>query len=226
MFDPRELETTIALHRKTYELLRWIAKNLRGGRLDFTVVHRAMSAADAAREWLARHRENLPMELRPRQEMLDPFARLFSSYLTTSFELRESPGMKVATYCGCFCSWCAYLTSADHLQARRVTKHAQRNGEALARVYLQSLTDELEVQQPHEKIDRLLADAATTEPLAMAAYARELIRRTQFASQGLGVLALWRKFAWRNGSPRRNFELKADDVLMAEKRLVDALAAE
>ena len=59
--------------------------------------------------------------------------------------------------------------------------------------------------------------------VSMATYVYELIRRSSFASQGSGILALWREIAWDKTAPRKGFVLKAKDVLQAETLICEKL---
>ncbi len=54
----------------------------------------------------------------------------------------------------------------------------------------------------------------------MSAWAHELTQRLEGYVTGPAVLALWRMFAWtREGSPKKGFTLRAEDVLAAEDEL-------
>lgn len=70
MFDRQELAETLVLHEKSYELLKWVGRNLQTGTLDFGVAHEAASTADAAKEWIVRHWHNLPGTVRPEKRQL------------------------------------------------------------------------------------------------------------------------------------------------------------
>jgi hypothetical protein len=226
MFNPNELAETIDLHQRSYELLKWVGRNLRGGKLEFSVVHEAVSNADAANEWLRRHWHNLPASGRPLENQLDAFAHLFASYLTTSFKLIEAPRNRVVSYCGCWCTYCTYLGQADRLQVRSPSKGAKRAADELKKVYLTYLASEHDRHLSIPQVETLIADPGLREALAMATYSHELIRRTKFASQGEGVLALWRQFAWtEKGAIKVKFKLDVDTILKAESRVVSHLRA-
>ena len=62
-------------------------------------------------------------------------------------------------------------------------------------------------------------DPALSEQIALATYTTELIRRTEFASQGVGILALWREVAWEGSEPKKKFRLNPKKVLAAEARI-------
>jgi len=224
MLDPTELAEAIELQRKSYELLHWVGKSLKKGVLLFDVVHDAMSTSHAAKAWIERNLDNMPEAVRPNRDQIERFARLFASYLRTSFDLRRKPPMRLTSPCKCWCPYCTYLAAADHLTPKKISRHAKEAAGELKRIYLRELARELGLEPSQEQIDRLVSDESLSPALAMAAYARELIRRMHFASQGTGVLALWREFAWKKqGSPIPGFRLDLDAILESERRVADQL---
>jgi hypothetical protein len=231
MFDVDQLRRTIDLQEKSYKLLLWVNENLKKGTLDFGVAHEAMSGSQAAAEWIRRHWANLPVLVRPDDDQLPEFAPLFSSYLTTSFELRDEPGTRLESPCGCYCSFCSYLVSADHLKVRKLTKKAQKESVALKRLYLKTLCDELGLSLSASVTESAMDDPELSNLISLASYAHELIRRTKFASQGEGVLVLWREIAWERGPqkgkpghsfqrPKKGFHLSAEKIVDAEKQII------
>ena len=226
MFRPRELERVFDLQQRSYRLLLWVNRQLRRGGLDFSHAHEALSAADAAEEWIRRHLASLPADARPEKAAdIASFAHLFASYLTTSFELVEKPGYRLASHDNCYCPICSYLVAADRLKTRKVTRGAQESALELKRAFLQALAEDSELALIAEEIEGLLTRQELAPHVALATYAAELLRRSQFASQGKGILALWREIAWEKGSPRPGFELTAKGVLAAEKAIVGAMGA-
>jgi hypothetical protein len=226
MFDPEELAHVVALQEKSYGLLRWVQKALRKETLRFDVAHEALSASAAAREWISRHLTSIPHNLRPAADELDVFAHLFASYLMTSFELRPSPRIRQIPLCRCCtCPLCSYLV-ADYLVPRRLSKKAKGVARDLKRIYLTARAAELGVPEAPARVARALAAPELQEELALATYGAELLRRAEFSSQGEGVLALWREFAWEKaGSPRKDFRLSAPKIVEAEQALCRFLRA-
>jgi hypothetical protein len=226
MFDPDQLRRVVQMHEKSYRLLKWMNSALRRKVLAFDVVHSAMSMAEAAGEWINRHCDNIPSDVRPAKSELQPFANLFSSYLATSFELQVKPRPSLYSPCGCYCSWCSYVAAGSNLKPRRITPGARRDAHELKRVYLRSLVVESALKLGDAGISQAMEDPAIAEDLAWAAYGRELMRRTEFTSQGIGVLVLWRELAWdKKGQLKPKFRLSPERILAAEKRLVDRIAA-
>ena len=113
MIDMSKLQGVLFLHEKTFVLLRWVGSQLQRGSLDLSHVHTSMGIGEAAEDWIRRNLDNLPCEVRPSQEELAPFARLFASYLRTSFEIGKK---HLSSSCGCYCSFCAYVRNCAALE--------------------------------------------------------------------------------------------------------------
>lgn len=224
MLQLDQLSRVVDLHQKSYKLLMWVREQLDSNTLDFTATHEAMSAFEAARDWIRRNLGNFPESSRPSKDDLDEFSHLFSSFLVTSFELIESPQSRLYSPCGCFCPMCAYLTAGDRLKTRKIKKAARKQADSMKRAYLQFVVDELSLGDNPEVLELALENANLRLDLAKATYATELLRRSQCTSQGQGSLVLWREFAWKDsGSPIKNFNLSADDLIGAEQKIVQFL---
>jgi hypothetical protein len=206
-------------------LLRWVKASLRTGRLSFAIVHGASdSSAAAAREWIGRHLANIPDDARPEQVEVPTFAPLFVSFLTTSFQLTTSSVKRVSD-CGCYCEFCSYLRAGPGLDVRTPTKKHVATALELKRIYLARLASELTPQPPQALFEAVLGRSDLREQLAMATWGAEMLRRSEFSSQGEPVLALWREFAWNHGKPKRDFRITARAICDAERRICEKLAA-
>jgi hypothetical protein len=106
MLNRDEVVQAIDLHRRSYNLLRWLSTAISKGFIRFDRAHAYMDESEAAAEWIERHYLNLPPSCRPEHEQLKPFAQFFAAYLTTSFDLVKQPGGQVITSCGCYCPIC------------------------------------------------------------------------------------------------------------------------
>ena len=225
MFDSEILSEILDLHEKSFALLRWVKASLKRGTLSFSVVHRTTDSVDAAREWIERHLANLPADVRPRADRLPMFARLFVSFLTTSFRLKGTSVRRVSD-CGCWCSYCSLIRAVGPtLELRTPNKKDYATARELKRIYLERTASELALEKSADAIQCVLAADELRRDLSLATWGTELIRRSEFASQGVAVMALWREFAWNGGSPRRQFILTANKILDAERKIVEALRA-
>lgn len=182
-----------------------------------------MNTAEAAREWLERHFDSLPVKTRPEKIHLSEFAHIFASYLTTSFELIKAPGTRLISPGGCYCAFCSYLGSASHLKTKKLSVKAKHSARQLKRIYLNSLAEEHELGLLNAAIDSILHDHHLSPSVSLAIYMSELIRRSKFASQGEGVLVLWREIAWHNNAPKGNYKLEAEKILHAEKLILQRM---
>ncbi len=223
MFQRDEIRQAVRLQEKSYRLLRWVGRQLKSGALKFDQIHQAMSMGEAARQWLGRHWDSLPQDARPeRREELEPFAYLMASYLATSFELKpREPYLE--TYCGCYCRWCSYLAAGPRLKVRKVTKKARRDAQELKAVYLQGLAEFLDRDVPGTRLLELAEQRGEGHHVSLATYGNELVRRTRYASQGEGILVLWREIAWEGHRPKEDFRLQAEPLWQAQEHLLEAI---
>jgi hypothetical protein len=224
VFAEQQVTRVLALHEKSYALLRWVKASLRSGRLSFSIVHGAGDSAAAAQEWISRHLANIPDDARPGAEDVPTFARLFVSFLTTSFQLNPN-SLKRVSPCGCYCGFCSYLQAGPNLDPRTPSKKHFGTAFELKRLYLARISSELKPQPPQSVVDSVLGSSELRESIAMATWGTEMLRRSEFASQGEAVLALWRQFAWEKGQPKRDFRVTARAICAAERRICEALAA-
>lgn len=223
MFDRQALTRVIDLQERSYRLLKWTNAALQRKIVSFDTIHESLSLAEAAAEWISRHFENIPPEARPERAQLREFAQLYSSYLATSFELVKQPRIRAVSPCGCYCAYCTYFAVGSNLKIRRITSAARRDAAELKRLYVCALTGQLNLAFAGRE-QALLEEQSLAADVSWATYGRELLRRSEFASQGPGVLVLWREIAWtdpRQGAMKPDFALTAERILTAERRLVD-----
>lgn len=222
LLAPDRVRWVLRLHERSYALLKWVGASLASRKLSFSVVHESTGSAEAVEEWLTRHRANVPADLRPDPAELRPFSFLFASFLATSFRLPAEPEV-IRRNCCCDC--CAYLSVAHRLVPRDVTPKNQGEAHRLKELCLEALAESLGRTLAAERRASVLGDKALSFELSHVSYVFELLRRTEFTSQGPGVLVLWRNVAWENGKPRKNFKLTAERVLAAQEKLSAALGA-
>ena len=230
MFDADRISESVEIHRRSYGLLHWLGGAIERGFISCETAHDYATEAEATEAWIVEHYENLPKAFRPPQLTGDPFRRFanfFTSYLTTSFDILENPKQTTKSSCGvCFCPACTYIGSAPHLRAKKVTPADKRRAEKMKYDYLAQLALDRSARIPQDEIARVLGDASLSRKAALATYGAELLNRCQGRSSGPAALALWRQFAWRTtGSPDREFELRAPDIMAAEKELCELLPA-
>ena len=219
-----ELTTAVDLHRRAYQLLLWVERAIREGRIRFDQIHQDMSAVAAAQQWVWCCYSSFPTNFRPREKsspQLEQFANLLASYLMVSFDLVEEPGRNPRL---CPCSFCQHLVSFARLRAKKLTMADKQRAQELIREYLGRLASELRRPLTDADIDELLQDRTVREKAAMSTYGEQLIRRMHDDPTDPSTLALWRMFAWEpTGSPKHDFELSASDILRAEQELAEIM---
>lgn len=223
LLKPEAVERAIDLQRRSYDLLRWVADRVDHGAITFKLAHNFASLPEAAHGWLSANYETLPRNAQPPREDLRAFANLFASYLETSFEMVESPGqMKYSPNHHCFCPMCSWLVNAPRLVTKKLTRSDKERARKLqaSAITRIALARDLAVNDA----DALLAQPELAEAAALVAYALDLEARMNDAGEGPPALALWRAFAWnRQGSPKKDFVLRADLIFEAEERIAAAL---
>jgi hypothetical protein len=214
VFDKDRLDRLLELHGKSYRIFQWVNEGLFSGRRSLAGTSDALSLAEAADKWMRKNAAGFPVDLRPAPDEVDELAHLFASYLATSFEVAK--GVYVNTCRGCFC--CGYWQPSRHLRPRRPGRKAEADAEELQVLYVRGLSAAMELAFTDAELRAFVRnERGIREELALATYVHELGRRSSFASQGEGVLVLWRMFAWKDGRLRRSFRLTADRALSAQE---------
>jgi hypothetical protein len=227
LFESSEMERVLRLQQQSYGLLKWLNQHLKKGSLSFNVVHDATSGPAAAEEWLARNRAHLPPALLPADSERHDFAHLLTSYLLTSFELPSTKVTELVSGCSCYCDYCSYVVALHQLVPRQPTAKDRKSAHQLKRLFLERLVEDIGYPLESAVEEGVFSNKRLSLELSCATYAYHLIRRTQFGSQGSGLLVLWRDVAWQDGrKPRKNFELTVAHVLDSEqtlRRIISAL---
>ncbi len=224
MFDHDEITRVVALQEKSYGLLTWVNASIKAGTLRFDVMHQALTASQAAEEWIGRHLANIPPTTRPTPEDLPTFASLFASFLMASFELEKSPRTILTSYCGCFCSWCTFLAAGSHLKTKKITKSARQKAKNLKLNLLEELAVENDLDYETDVLSKFAHNKHFRTDVSLITYADELLRRNRSLSHGDAALVLWREIAWAdNKRPKKKFRLSANEILAAETRVIHGL---
>jgi hypothetical protein len=224
MLAADRLTLAIDIHSQSYQLLRWIAEAVRKGFIPATRAHQYATAGDAAFAWMQDHYLNLPQGMRPDRRCLREFANFFGTYVTTSFDIVEQPGMRLDSRCGCYCPLCARLVNAPHLRAKRLRKKDKERAGQLMVNRVSALAREERIGVSDPAVVAIVHGDETRRSAAYSAYGHWLIRRLDGDTDGAAVLALWREIAWkRTGSPIKDFQLRYKDFVDAEELLADTL---
>lgn len=225
MLTGERLNDAVAIHEACYALLKWAAAAVDREFVAVRTAHTYMSEAEAAAGWIGDHYENLPADCRPAARSGEPlrrFANYFASYLTSSFDLQESPGVQLVGGCPC-CQIGSYLVNAPRLKPKKLRSADKKRAQRLKRDYLEELALQAGVSLSDATAAGLLGGEETRRDVALAAYGSQLLRRCEGHSSTPAVLALWREVAWESGAPKRGFQLSAEGILEAQERLTGAL---
>jgi hypothetical protein len=224
MLSPARLTLAIDIHSQSYQLLRWVAEAVRKGFIPATHAHEYANACDAAFDWIDEHYLNFPPATRPDRRHLREFANFFGTYITSSFDIVEQPGTRLASRCGCYCPLCAHIVNAPNLQPKKLSKRDKDRAIDLMADRVAALACEEGIEVKAQHVTTVVQGDETRRPSAYSTYGYWLIRRLEGDTAGKSVLGLWREIAWnRTGSPIKGFKLRYKDFLDAEESLVDAL---
>jgi hypothetical protein len=221
MLPNDRLTIALEIHATSFRLLKWVAEAVAKGFIPATRAHQYANDGDSAREWVVEHFENLPRDCRPDRARLREFGQFFGTYLTSSFDIVEQPGLRRVDPCGCGCRFCSYLTKASHLRPKKTAQRHKDRARRLMEQRLVSLAFEEGIQANEDDVRYLCESDEARRYTAYSAYGYWLIRRLDGETDGTSILALWREMAWtRQGSPMKNFKLRIDDIRDAESNLV------
>jgi hypothetical protein len=227
MLEREEVERALRLHACGYGLLQWLEGAITAGFIAPATAHEFGTVEESARAWLERHYLNLPPEARPPREELPALARLFGTYLRSTFDLEPQPRERLySPDAHCFCPGCSWLVRVPHLRPKRPSPADKALAAQMRRQCLDTLACELEILVSDEQLTELLDHIELREAIGLCSYAHDLLRRLEGIAVGPASLVLWRSFAWTAlGSPKQDFVLSADDVMSAEQHLRDQLGA-
>lgn len=199
-----ELENVLDLQKRAYSLLLWTGKEA-SNLLD----QQSLSSSSRCVHWLKHHLNEFPIDLRPAPAELDQFAMMFTSFFNTSFRL-EGTGRS------------ARLVRGRKFKDGRNRKYAQgRAAEAagdLSRTAVASLAETEGIVVRDQFVSKILKDESLADSVGLWSYACELVRRSQFASQGPAVHHLWLEL-----DQEKRKRLNAEEIWKARSILIQAL---
>jgi hypothetical protein len=211
-----ELERILPLQNKAYGLLLWLKKQARQEPdLLSPESIEALAHGDDCVEWIGRHFQRLPQEFRPKRSELKAFAYLLSSFFTTSFRVAETRFWdEVST---------TLVVGAKKLRNARHKRHSERRereaADELKRHALKALADENGLSVSYNTQEEAISSPDIGQDLSFWTYGCELVRRSQFASQGCAVHRLWLEL---NEKSRK--ELSPERIWQSRERIVSWLA--
>ena len=221
-----KVENAVHLQDCAYQLLKWLEKALRDGFITPEAAGMYATSEDAAYSWLDKHYLNLPDSARPERSDLRAFSNFFSTFLDCTFDLEAKPGKRLySPNAHCFCPFCSWMVQKPHLRPKKVSANHKKVAEKMKRNFLVRLADARGISVSGETLDDMLRDPNLREPIGLCAYAADLLQRLEGIAVGAASLVLWRTFAWTSqGSPKRGFSLKTDEIMSAQDVLAERLS--
>ena len=201
----------------------WISDAIGRGLIQAKSARHDSSGADAAIDWLRYNYELIPEDVRPPEADIPEFGAFFSTFLTSSFDVVEKPGMRGegSVRWGCRCDVCMRIVNAPHLQTKKLYARDKRRANFLMTECLLDLAREQGLSITEERAKQIVTDGRTRRSAAYLAYGHWLIQRLSGESDGPAILQLWRLIAWDpRGGMRWGFTLKLRDFKTARQKLV------
>jgi len=207
-----DLQRVLKLQNMAYGLLLWLNRQAAAqpDLLDDEHVGELRTSA-GCEAWLRRVHGSLPTDLRPSAADMTACAHLLAAFFNTSFRVEEwlRRGRRIRQ-----------LVPGVHAErGRREKRRRAPTVRALERLAVESLATSAGLSTSRERIDAVVTNESLQQDLDLWAYACELARRSEFASQGPAVHAMWRSI---DADTRKG--LTADVVWAARERLLGALA--
>jgi hypothetical protein len=222
-----EIERVLDLQQRAYNLLLWISEQARHqpDLLNESNIEKLRYAQDCD-EWVRHMMGIFPEKLRPSEADISAFAHLLSSFFNTSFHVET---VNESNWSGRYSSYETWVTTklvpgapkSDKGPAakKRAKEKDRQSAHNLQLIVLEELAFENDIDLTRAQIETIAADSAIAEPLNLWSYAHELMRRSQFASQGAAVHQMWLSL-----DRKTRESLHADTIWQAREQLCQALA--
>jgi hypothetical protein len=219
-----DIERILHLQQSAYELLLWVNKRAENEQeiLSDQNLER-WRFGDTCEAWVRDVYGMIPNALRPTEEDVPAFARLFSSFFQTSFRIVESAPTRVYDNWGEE-SWGGSGKRKLMPGAPGGKKSAKgkvkvgASARELRLIALEELAIENDLLLGRSDLEALESDAKLHDALVLWTYIHELNRRANFASQGEAVRSLWQKM-----DKNEREKIDAGKVIYARDRLLAAL---
>ncbi|HVF85846.1 MAG TPA: hypothetical protein VM821_07670 [Abditibacteriaceae bacterium] len=191
-----ELNRVLDLQRKAYNLLLWLDEQARHQNdmlSDENVA--AWKHGDSCEEWVRRMIGIFPRDLRPEASDIPAFSHLMSSFFNTSFRVDYRTESR---WDGDWDGWTPVSAGkrlvAGTSSTRKTKGQKEKQAESahnLQLIALAELAIESDCDLSPEQLKTVAHQPENRDALNLYSYAHELVRRSQFASQGAAVHALW-----------------------------------
>ncbi len=221
MLEEKQIYYAVDLQHRTYRYLTCVREWIPDQHAPSIRSHDSMTPSEAMADWVRATTKSQSHDwrlCRGTPQEVNEFANMLASYLLVSFDLVA--GNRLMGRWGCSCEICARLIPGPHLVSKKLTKADKHQASMLKEDYLRTLACNVECELKEHGLAEILSTPELDQAAALATYGVQLLRRMNGDIVGPEALALWREFAWLpTGSPKKNFELRAEDILAAEGRL-------
>ncbi len=197
----------------------YIRDQIDNNKFSFSRSHHGEEQSEVIFGWIKTYYDYLPKSILPEKTELRGFSNYFTSFLTTSFNLVEVPEI-TDIRSGCYCDICLQFANVSHLKSIAPLKYDRRIAKDKRVEMVLELAHFYKVHLSEKRATEIANSKWTIKQVAYLTYTKALFQRIQFGEGGVYILALWRQFAWNErGAPIRDFNLKVEEVLKAERRI-------
>lgn len=218
MFNSESVSKAVEIQKLGYSFLRYLTDKIDSKKFTFSRIHEDERSKDVFFEWITNYYDYLPPKILPLKSEIQAFSNYFVSYLTTSFELTEEPERQ-NNITGCSCDICLKMVSLSHLKPLSPNSRDRALADEKRVEILKELGAFLEANSTDEVYLEIANNPDFMQDTACLAYTKALFERIESAIGGRHILALWRQFAWFEGKPIKDFELKVDNIMKSMRRL-------
>lgn len=223
--DKHEVESLLRLQKSAYEFLLWLDKRaetqqelLSDDNLE------KWRFAQSCETWVRSIHGMIPQAIRPAQNEIPAFSRLFSSFFQTSFYITENAPVRSYDYYGHangFVGSGKRKLMAGSPRGKTSSRGKSKVADStrmLRRAALEEIALENGLFPSQATIEQVEQNHNIDRALNLWTYVHELNRRANFASQGEAVRALWQSL---DKSERET--INVESVLAARDSLLWAL---
>ncbi|HEX8549925.1 MAG TPA: hypothetical protein VF681_00080 [Abditibacteriaceae bacterium] len=220
-----DIERILRLQNSAYELLLWLNKRAENEQ-ELLSDHNLEQwrHGESCENWVRETSGMIPQAIRPSQEDIPAFARLFSSFFLTSFRLTERAPVVSYDYYG---HESGYVGSgkrrlmAGAPSGKKSAKgkvKVEESARELRIIALEELALENDLLLSRADLEALEQDDNLHDALVLWTYFHELNRRANFASQGDAVRSLWQAM-----DKKEREKMSVEKIVNARDSLITAL---
>ena len=217
-----ELNRVLDLQNKAYGLLLWIDDQARHQPDLLSEKNlEAWRSVASCEDWVRRMIGIFPRDLRPEENDIPAFSHLMSSFFNTSFHVEEKNETEWRG-AGRRYGFEKRIKLVPGVSSTRKTKAQKEKTQESARhlqiIALEELAIENDCDFSQEQLKTLARQPELKDALNLYSYAHELVRRSEFASQGAAVHSLWNTM---DKKTRQN--LNVETIWQARETLLEAM---